>query len=81
MAQRIQSALMALWFVLFAIISARFFLDDIAATAATSERTHTGSPAFIGFDVRCVADGRAGASLFTSLFWACEPNRPAESRF
>ena len=79
MAQRLPSALMALWFVLFAIISARFFLEDITATAATSERTHTGSPAFIVLDILCIAVCLAGVALFTSLFWACEPNRPERS--
>ena len=79
MARRIPSALMALWFVLFAIIGAHFFLDDIAATAAISERTHTGSPTFIVLDILCVTVCLAGVALFTSLCWACEPNRPERS--
>ena len=79
MAQRLPSALMALWFVLFAIIGVHFFLDDIAVTAATSERTHTGNPFFIVLDIFCVTVCLAGVALFTSLFWACEPNRPERS--
>jgi hypothetical protein len=67
---RIPSALMTLWFGLFAVISAHFFLDDIGVTTATSERTYAGNPVFIVLDIFCVTVCLAGVAVFTSLFWA-----------
>jgi hypothetical protein len=69
MALRILSAFMSLWFALFAIIGAHFFLDDLSVTTATSEKLHTSSPAFIILDVLCVIVGTIGAAGFMSLCW------------
>ena len=76
MALRIPSALMSLWFALFAIISTHFFLDDLSVTTATSEKLHTSSPVFIILDVFCMIVGFAGVAAFMSLCWHGELHRP-----
>jgi hypothetical protein len=76
MALRIPSALMSLWFALFAIIAAHFFLDDLNVTTVTSDRLHTSSPVFIILDIFCMTVGAAGAAVFMSLCWRGESHRP-----
>jgi hypothetical protein len=60
---------MALWFVLFAIIGTHFFLDDLAVTAATSERTHTGSPVFIVLDIFALLSALPESRCSRPYFW------------